>query len=305
MIASAAATMLTLAGLRYRNILSVHGGPISHIQTGETAVFGRTMFQCNVHLDPSVLPPRQRCVIFGDADGTGTHRVAMVARHMAVSEAIERWAFRVVSASEDRVLYGFDADRSSSGMAAFPGLFAYQSRQRALHEAIERHSLIAWWEGKLSGRIRDAEWPGVSALEIDSPSAEARTVIVFKRCDPGFFAYGHAAAPSFHGACERAVVELSRNEYVLRRYWLAGGPQTRPRPGDLFERRCLFFSSPEGHELFLEKARAAVTPPPGPPEVVFDGEIPGPWSKYATVWRVVLKPATDAFLANTERYFFW
>lgn len=295
--------MLTLAGLRYRNILAVHGGPISLVQTGECVVFGRTMFQSNVHLDPSVLPPRQRFVIFGNADGTGTHPVATVARHMAISEAIERWAFRVVSKSPDRVLFGFDTDRSSSGMAAFPGLFDYQSRQRALLEAIERYSLIAWWEGRLAGRFRDTEWPGVSALEIESPYPEARTVVVFKRCDPGFFAYGHAAAPSFHGACERAIVELARNEYVLRRYWLAGGPQTSP--GDLFERRCLFFSSGEGHELFLQRARTPVSQPAGKPAVVFDGEIPGPWAKFATVWRVVLKPVTDGFLTNTERYFFW
>lgn len=266
-------------------------------------VFGRRMYQANVHLDPSVLPPRQRFVIFGNADGTGTHPLPTVARHIAISEAIERWAFRVVSGSEDRVLYGFDIDRSSSGMAAYPGLFDSQSRQRALHEAIERYSLVAWWESRLGARILETEWPGISALEIESPFREARAVILFKRCDPGFFAYGHAAAPAFHGACERAVIELARNEYVLRRYWLAGAPQNRP--AELFERRCLFFSSPAGHELFLEKTRTPVGQPAGAPEILFDGEIPGPWSKYATVWRVVLRPVSDSFLANTERYFFW
>lgn len=295
--------MLTVAGIRYRNVMAAQGGPVALIQTGKCVVYGRPMFQANVHLNPDVLPPLQRCVIFGNADGTGTHPTAMVARHMAISEAIERWAFRATSSSPDRVLYGFDADRSSSGMAAFPGLFEYQTRNRAYLEAIERYSLIAWWEGRLQGRIRDTEWPGVSALEIESPSRQGRTVIVFKRCEPGFFAYGHAAAPSFHGACERAIVEMARNEYVLRRYWLAGG--TVVRPTDLFERRCLFFSTSEGHELFQERARAQVVNPAGEPEVVFDGEIPGPWSDYATVWRVVLQPVTHTFLANTERYFFW
>lgn len=295
--------MLTIAGIRYRNVMAAHGGPISFVQTGETSVYGRTMFQSNVHLDAALLPPRQRFVMYGNADGTGTHPVAAVARHMAISEAIERWAFRVVSKSPDRVLYGFDTDRSSSGMAAYPGLFAYQSRQRALAEAIERFSLIAWWEGRLPGQLRDTEWPGISAVEITSPFKEARAVIVFKRCEPGFFAYGHAAAPSFHAACERAIIELARNEYVLRRYWLAGGPQQRPT--DLFERRCIFFSTPDGHELFLGKARAAAGEVAGKPATVFDGEIPGPWSTYATVWRVVLQPVTDAFLDNTERYFFW
>lgn len=283
--------------------MAAHGGPVALIQTGETVVYGRTMYQANVHLNVDVLPPIQRFVIFGNADGTGTHPTATVARHMAISEAIERWAFRSISKSQDRVLYGFDTDRSSSGMAAFPGLFDYQSRNRAYQEAIERYSLIAWWERRATARIRDTEWPGVSALEIDCPLRHGRTVIVFKHCEPGFYAYGHAAAPSFHGACERAIIELSRNEYVLRRYWLAGG--TLNRPVDLFERRCLFFSTPEGHELFLERAREHIPNPAGEPAIVFDGEIPGPWSEYATVWRVVLQPVTDSFLANTERYFFW
>lgn len=295
--------MLTVAGIRYRNILAEQGGPVASIQTGICTVYGRPMFQANVHLDPRILPAQQRCVIFGNADGTGTHETAIVARHMAVSEAIERWAFRVVSASSDSFLYGYDIDRSSSGMAAFPGLFDYQSRERACLEAIERYSLIAWWEGRLGSRVRDTEWPGVSALEIESPRREGRTVVVFKQCEPGFFAYGHAAAPSFHGACERAVIELARNEYVLRRHHLAGAGAARPR--DLFERRCLFFSTPAGHELFLERAGRAVAAPAVNPAVAFDGEIPGPWSEYATVWRVVLRPVTTGFLANTERYFFW
>jgi ribosomal protein S12 methylthiotransferase accessory factor YcaO len=295
--------MLSVAGIRYRNVMAAHGGPVALVQTGETVVYGRTLHQANVHLSATVMPPRQRFVIFGNADGTGTHEVASVARHMAISEAIERWAFRTVSDSPDRVLYGFDQDPSSSGMAAFPGLFAYQSRQRAMLEAIERYSLIAWWEGRAQGRIRDTEWTGILALEIESPCREGRAVIVFRLCEPGFFAYGHAAASSFHGACERAVLELSRNEFVLRRFWLAGS--RRNRPVDLFERRCLFFSTPEGHELFRKRVRDKVAAPAKAPAITFDGEIPGPWTEYATVWRVVLQPVSDAFLANTERYFFW
>lgn len=295
--------MITVAGIRYRNVMSAQGGPVALIHTGESVVYGRTMFQANVYLDSRILPPVQRWVIFGNADGTGTHPTAMVARHMAISEAIERWAFRVVSKSPDRILYGFDTDRSSSGMAAYPGIFDYQSRNRAFLEAIERFSLIAWWEGRLAARVRDTEWPGISAVEIKSPIRQASTVIAFKHCEPGFYAYGHAAAPSFHGACERAIIEMARNEYVLRRYWLAAN--TTDRPTDLFERRCLFFSTPEGHELFQQRARAGVTNPVKEPPIVFDGEIPGAWSEYATVWRVVLQPVADTFLANTERYFFW
>lgn len=39
--------------------------------------------------------------------------------------------------------------------------------------------------------------------------------------------------------------------------------------------------------------------------ILFDGEIPGAWSKYATVWRVVpAMPARD-YLNPQSLFFFW
>src|ERR1022692_2454767 len=77
---------------------------------------------------------------------------------------MERWAFRVKVRAPDRELYGFDIDESSNGMAAFPGLFHTEARKRALLEAVERASVIAWWEGVLDGEVRSTDWPGISAL---------------------------------------------------------------------------------------------------------------------------------------------
>jgi hypothetical protein len=69
----------------------------------------------------------------------------------------------------------------------------------------------------------------------------------------------------------------------------------------------LFFSTPAGHAGFFARVRAGAANPAGraQPEVVFDGEIPGPWSEYASVWRVVLRPVSAEFLADREDYFFW
>lgn len=241
--------------------------------------------------------------LFSDCDGTGTDRVAAIARHKAISEALERWAFHATVRSERAEEFAFDVDPSTSGMAAFPGLLRRQARRNAVLEAIERFSLIAWWEGRAPGRVFDTDWPGVSAVAIDGPFGGV-TVIAFARTEWGGYVYGHAAEESFGAACERAVVELARHEWVMRSWWLSTVAGEQRKVTNIFERRCLFFASDEGHELFQQHVTADVRGSMPRPEVLCDTHIPGPWDDYATVWRFALRPLSDGYLRGGERYFF-
>jgi hypothetical protein len=263
------------------------------------------MFQANAWLSDKVVTRRQKFALYSDADGTGTADTPIVARYMAISETMERWAYRVKVRATDRELYGFDVDESSNGMAAFPGLFHTEARKRAQLEAVERASIIAWWEGALDGEVRTTEWNGVSALVLPSPIGVGVTVVAFREVRPDCFAYGQGAATDYFGACERAVMELARNEYVLGLRRVSLGLAAQETPSDLFERRCLFFSTAEGHALFQERINRKITGPRFTSEVICDAEIEGPWSEYASVWRVLIRPATTEFLVNSERYFFW
>jgi hypothetical protein len=294
--------VLSLAGLRYRSVLAEHGGPVARIEAGQFPVRGRKMILANATLKPGLIR-KAPLHLFSDADGTGTHPVASVARHKAVSEAMERWAFHALVRSEAAPDYGFDIDPSSTGMSAFPGFVRRQARRSAVLEGVERFSLCAWWDGRMDGRRFDTDWPGVSALAIDGPFGGV-TVVAFARTDWGGYVYGHAAEESFGAACERAVMELARHEWVLRSRWLACVAGERAAPSNIFERRCLFFATEEGHELFQQRLgqKAGGTAPR--PEVICDRDIPGPWSEYATVWRFALRPPSDGYLRGGERYFF-
>lgn len=297
--------MLSLAAYRYRNVLEANGGPIKEFSLREFSVFGRVMTQANVWLIDSLMPRRRQLTLYSNADGTGTHPVPMVARHVAVSEALERWAFHATVRAVDRELYGFDIDESTNGMAAFPGVFHAQARKHALLEAIERASVIAWWEGLTDGELRTTEWPGISAVVLPSPVGFGVTVIAFRACATGTYAYGYGAASDFFGACERAVMELARHECVLNLKRVAEGLGEFHPSNDLFERRALFFSSAEGHEVFQERLRRRARGPRYRSSIVCDTEIRGPWSQYASVWRVLIgRPETD-ILVNSERYFYW
>lgn len=295
--------MLSLAAFRYRNVFAQFGGPVESVESGEFPVCGRRMIQANAKLSAG-LTPQTANTLYGNADGSGTHRLASVARHMAVSEALERWAFHSMVRSDSAADFGFDVDPSSSGMSAFPGIVARHARRKAMLEAVERFSMIAWWEGRVVGKPCETDWPGVSAIAIEGPFGGV-TAVVYARTDYGMYAYGHAAEESFGAACERAVVELARHECVLRAWWLARiAGDSRP-PADLFERRCLFFSTEEGQEQFLRHIRQRPDRPMPAAELICDREIPGPWAQYATVWRFVLRPPSDGFLRGGPDYFFW
>lgn len=297
--------MLSLAAYRYRNVLQPDGGPIARVSVREFSVFGRKLFQSNAWLADGLIPHRRKFALYSDADGTGAASVPMVARYMAISEAMERWAFHTKVRAADRELYGFDLDESSNGMAAFPGIFHSQARKRAMLEAIERASVLAWWEGLHDGVVRSTDWPGINALVLPSPIGYGVTVLAFRASRPDAFAYGHGAAPNFFGACERAVMELARHEYVLGLHRISKGVSMPEAPSDLFERRALFFSTPEGHALFQERLHRKARGSGYRASIVHDTEIRGPWSRYASVWRVLIDPPSKDFLADTEKYFFW
>lgn len=302
--------MLNLAPWRYRRIFSEQGGPITRIEFSEFPVLGHRCYQANAYLAPHLTGKSRAALnLYSDADGTGTHPSAMVARYMAISESLERWAFHVKVNDFDRDLYGFDRDASSNGMAAFPGIFSGQCRKKAYWEALERFCVIAWWDGRLTARLRPTSWSGVTAVQVEHPLDRGVMVVLFKRCEPGgFFSYGHAAGRDFGSACERASIELCRNEFVLRTYRATHpnfGVVDLPQVKDIFERRLLFFSLPEGQALFQSRLQAQPRRPINSPRILFDGPIVGPWSRYATVWRVALELPTDDYMEPKLEFFFW
>lgn len=296
--------MLSLAALRYRNVLAQHGGPIDRIELGEFTLRGRKAMQANAKLKDGLTPRRDRGIYSEKADGTGTDPSGVVAQHKAISEALERWAFHATVRSARAAEYGFDIDPTTNGMSAFPGLLRRHARRSAVLEAIERYSLTAWWEGQAGGRTIETDWPGVSAVAIDGPFGGV-TVVAYARSEWGGYVYGHAAEESLSAACERAVVELARHEWVLRAWWLGFVAGDKRMPTSFFDRRCLFFATDEGHDLFhrrvIESRSVGGIPSP---EVICDCAIPGPWSEYATVWRFALRPVSDAYLTGGDRYFF-
>jgi len=297
--------MFSIAAFRYRNVLTEHGGPIASIALDECQVEGKRRFQANARLAPHLVPRRRPLALYSDADGSGTDSSPMMARFMAVSEALERWAYHACLHSSSHALYGFDVDASTNGMAAFPGFTAREARRRARLEAIERASLLSWWEGECEGKIVPTRWPDVGALAIENPLGIGVTVVTFRECGTGCYAYGHAAGETLESACARAAIEMTRCGQVLSHHRLSVAAGCALVPEDVFERRCLFFSTPEGYDIFRRRAAGVRRAPRRSWKTVCDREVIGPWSEFTKVWRVAIAPPTTSFLNASEDYFFW
>lgn len=296
--------MFSLAVFRYRLVLAGQCGPIARIVTLEVPCFGRRLHQASAWLVPGLVP-RRSGALYSDADGTGTHADMAMARRIAVSEALERWAYHASVRLPGGARFGFDVDCSSNGLAAFPALTAAPARRNARLEAIERFAVLAWWEERLAGELRVTVWPGVAAVAIRSPVGGV-VAILHRQAAEGFHCYGKAAGASFAAASEKALVELARHEWILRCHWLQhGGLGGGLKSLDLPERRSLYFAGAEGYALFCRRSGRVATQPLGEVRRLADTEIRGPWSRYARVWRFAFQPPSPRFLAEDERYFFW
>lgn len=295
--------MLSLAGLRYRCALAVDGGPIERIDMDPFPMFGRQLFQANATLIKGLVP-RSCHDMYGNSSGTGTHKYPIVASHIAVSEAIERWAYHITANSNRRSQFGFDEDESTNGIAAFPGWNRRSARKAAVFEAYERHCLLNWWDGRIDGKLCGTAWPGITAVVFE-PLSDIIVAVLFGQADSGAFIYGHAAAETFSEACKHAGLELMRHERAVRGLMARTDKINPLKMKNKYERRALFFSTGDGYEIFCQRLSRMAFGPAPKHAIICDDEIEGPWTKFATVWRFALSPPSKRFVLDGDDYFFW
>ncbi len=293
--------MVSLAALKFGDVLAEHGGPIDRVDVGELPVLGAAQCLANAYLCAGLSVDSAAGALFGAADGTGVAATSGAASHEAIAEALERWAYLAVLDSPAGGRCGFREDRSSSGMAAFPGLFRRQAQGLARAKALERYALVSWWDGRLPAERIATPYPGIESVRLHHDAGPGEVVILFRRTRAGY-AYGHAYGLTLAAAIRRAAVGLARAEHVLAAHRACGALAL---PANFLERRVLHFASEAGAERFGRRLLAAPGKAARPFRLVFDGEIPGPWSRWATVWRCCAQMPTTEHLDPDSDFFFW
>ena len=306
------AVSISLAPIRYRSVFGKYGGPIERLEVfPQLSSDGRERHSANAFLHASLRPNWvEEKSLYSNSDGSGTHLVRNIACYIAISEALERWAFYSECEGVRRTEFGFDADPSTTGMASFPGLTTRAVRSRAAIEAAERWTIVEWWLGRLPSRLSGRNGDTEGTLEITSPFSECAVAIVWRVCSFGGLAYGFAGGATLSEAIQHALVEQDRNivvlEKVVREKGFRPGSSSTDSLASGLERRLAFFASAPGEALFrarVDQSRKAQSVPPTPRTLV-DCEIQGPWNRYTTVWRVLYEQSSDVYLDESRNDFF-
>ena len=122
---------ISLAPLRYAKIHRDHGGPVQTISARESVRLGEPVFEAFASLRPELMSGSgELSSLYGNSDGSGTAAGKAEAVYRAISEALERWAWHE-SLKQNRAELRIDLDGTTTGFAAFPGLFARSARENA------------------------------------------------------------------------------------------------------------------------------------------------------------------------------
>lgn len=277
---------------KYFDVYQSRGGPIAKVEFCRKEILrGVFGYEAYAYLNPQLMMAPRNNELYGNSHGTGSGLVLLEAKHKAISEALERWAYDHLMQGNFEILkdFGFDQTESTTGMAAMPCFFSSSVRAIALCEAIERFSVINWWKNKLPFELHVEK--GQEMIIISCPSFNCVTVILcFYLAKKNCYTYGFACHQNLNLAKEKAMIELFRNRFILEKEIKASSSLP------LYEKRLLYFSTEQGHQDFLKKAQN-----PGASaykqmawDLVIDSEIPGPWSFYAKVWRCLLADTDES-----------
>ena len=162
--------MLSLAPIKYCNVMRCDGGPIEHLEYSEGTLADMPCTHAEATLRTDLVDfGRRSDAVMESPDGRASHRFPQVACHMAISEALEHWAVSHCRMPGNERMAGMEFDLSSNGFAAFPGLLKRQARKAAFRESIGLHCLNCWWEGRLGHHILPDPRADILALQIENP----------------------------------------------------------------------------------------------------------------------------------------
>ncbi|MFN3455008.1 MAG: hypothetical protein ACK41T_08625 [Pseudobdellovibrio sp.] len=269
--------MINLASIKYKNILSEHGGPIDRLTYSQVNLSHNLKgYEATALLKADLRHNADKYTLYDNVDGMGSDTYKSIACYKAISEALERWAYYISSITQPNI-YGFDIDNSTNGMAAFPDLLKITARRNSLYEALERWTLCEWWANNLAVTLHTIN--DINCMEIKIPPYGV-TCISWKISNEKYV-YGFASAKNFLTAFNKSTIELFRNDYVLSKSNFFNNNL------NLQEQRLIFFSTKNGYNIFLEKVKesSAKQQQNKTPKLILSKEIIGPWSKYSTIWR--------------------
>lgn len=239
----------------------------------------------------------------------------------AVTEAVERWAFRYCT-KHSPVEAGLDMNPTTDGFAALPAPLGEERLFiHAYCEALERWTLNRMWDRGdiVFRRVRPnnnrvlrlfARFPGKlhcfeAAVVLDRAIPGLPMQLVFLLCvfeTPS----GGAIPGSACGGDPQAVLDHAMLEAYVH---IGAFARMKGRPIESFEnmiekRLCFFGNGTRGYAMVKEHIKETTSPMPiKPPDIEFSRRLGGPWNPEVLVHRVLIAGTSQTSHRHTlERF---
>ncbi len=281
---------LSLAPLKYNNVTFEKF--FESLSTKKHRLLGgEHVFTANSYLKKELVPDwKPQNQLYSTCDGSGTSKYKNEAVYKSISEGLERLAFYQ---NHDNVDLGFHIDCSTTGMAAYPGIFKSYARRLAYYEAIERWSLQMFWKGLMPiEKLKSIEGENVFRFKI--PFREAVAVLIYRDMTIGQMnrrVYGFASSSNTERALKKSRIELDRNFEVFSLVKALDYSTM-----NLQEKRLVYFSEKSGIDQFDEVCKNALKSKVqmGKPKILVDSQIMGSWNPYCDIYRVLFEGMSSA-----------
>jgi hypothetical protein len=293
--------MFQVAEWKYRNVLSFHNGPIDCLEKMTFDLYpGIHVFaSLNERYKKNI---NNHSVLYRTGGGQGSHETNLnTACYRAISEALERWAFYELKNENE-----FNLDNTTGGMACYPSWTNHQAQSSARLEAIERWSIIAFWERKIfisSEFLKNSIFNEIEVFTLHTPFANEHVVILHTRSlKRKKHIYAFACAQTKQHAINKAMVELCRNSRTIDRH----GDMLHEKIKCTSEKRLIYFSEDYGYDAFQEQIKKnCCLIVKNKPTLLIDKELIGPWTAYAPVWRTLFSPISEGYLDKNDSTYFY
>lgn len=309
-----------MSALKLMRFLDPHKGPVvSLVSAPYPSFWTRALWHSSAILHPSIQSSLSTDTTVLKSCGSGWSSNKQESQSKAITEAVERWALSTYSRCPQKA--ALDIDPTSTGFSALPSSFTRdQSRAISYCEALERWALNSIWDNAdipleqaffsdkvLLGLFRNLQGK-VHLYRTEFTDAKLDSQSVFRtnfylclfETSAGGVIPGSACGVDAAVATRRAVLEaFTHARAFFRLKKLPAGETT-----NILEKRLLHFGDLDHGFAEISKRLSAGTASAvkSTPDIVFSGELAGPWNPEIVVYRIVLRGSPAFLSGGIERF---
>jgi len=311
---------ILMSASKLMRFLDPHKGPVvSLVSAPYPSFWTRALWHSSAILHPSIQSSLTTDTTVLKSCGSGWSSDKHESQSKAITEAVERWALSTYSQWPPKA--ALDIDPTSTGFSALPCTFTRdESRTISYCEALERWVLNSIWDNadiplerapfsdkvllglfrKLQGKVHLYRTE-FADTKLD-PQSTFRTnfYLCLFETSAGGVVPGSACGVDATATARRAILEAfthARAYFRLKK--LPAG-----EIANILEKRLLHFGDLEHGFAEISKRLSAGTAAAGKntPDIIFSGELAGPWNPEIFVYRIVLRGSPAFLSGGIERF---